>query len=147
MRPRTPRSPHISRRRHGFTLLEILLVLAILVVLGGLVTVSIGNAQKKAYVDLTTQEISSLKSMLNMYKLDTGRYPSTQTGLQGLVTQPSDLPNPQKWKGPYTDEDISAVSQDAWDNPYIYESSSPTTFTIRSMGPDLVDGTADDISS
>ena len=132
------------KRRSGFTLLEILLVLAILVILGGLVVYNFAGIQQNAYSDVAKRQISTFKAMLEMYRLDVGRYPTTQAGLNALVQQPSDLPNPKKWKGPYTNE---AIPADPWDNQYRYESNTPTQFRIWSLGPDMVDGTGDDVSS
>ena len=130
------------RRRGGFTLLEVLLVLAILVILGGMVGFYFAGIQSKAYSDVAKRQIETFEEMLEMYRLDTGRYPSTQTGLNGLVQPGADLPNPKKWKGPYAGEEIPL---DPWDNAYKYEQVSPTQFRIWSMGPDMIDGTADDV--
>ena len=131
------------KRKGGFTLLEVLLVLAILVILGGMVAVNIANVRERAFSDVAKRQIETFESMLEMYRMDTGRYPSTATGLNGLREAPADLPNPKKWKGPYADEDIPL---DPWDNQYKYEQLTPTEFTIRSLGPDMIDNTGDDIN-
>lgn len=131
------------RRRGGFTLLEVLLVLAILVILGGMVGFYFAGIQGRAYSDVAKRQIESFKDALELYRLDTGRYPTNGVGLNGLLQAPADLPNPAKWKGPYIDE---AIPADPWDNPYKYEQVSPTQFKIWSMGPDMIDGTQDDIS-
>lgn len=132
------------RTRKAFTLLEILLVLAILVVLGGLAVVNFTGVQDSAFSDTAKTQIGSFKTMVDMYKLHTGRYPQT---LQSLVSQPSDLPNPAKWQGPYTDE----IPNDPWDNAYKYEirqgANNRPDIHIYSLGPDGIDGTQDDVTS
>lgn len=129
------------RRRVGFTLMEVLLVLAILVILGSMVGIFFQGARKKALVQATTAQISMFEEMMEHYSLDVGSYPSTQQGLQALRTPPSDIANPQKWGGPYAKKDIPP---DPWGNPYQYEQSGEQ-FQISSWGPDGQEGTDDDI--
>src|ERR1700754_3574266 len=82
----------------GFTLLEILVVIAILGLLVGLVAPAALRQLGSARVSVARQSIERLSSVLDMYRLDTGRYPTTQEGLQALVTKPSGTGN---WNGPY----------------------------------------------
>ena len=133
-----------SRRRRGFTLMEILLVLAILVVLGSMVGVGYFKVQQNAMKNIATGQIATLKSAVNMYTLHIGTPPND---LDSLVILPQDLANPNKWAGPYLEED--AVPFDPWNQPYQYEITDPQNgkFRIWSNGPDMQAGTEDDILS
>jgi general secretion pathway protein G len=133
------------RRRRGFTLIEVLLVLAILVILAGLSVVAIANIQGNANNRAAKGQISSLQSTMEIYKIDVGTYPSSNIGLNALVAPPSDLRNPNKWKGPYVTNGTLPV--DPWGNPYQYELIGPRQFKIFSAGEDGEPNTADDISN
>jgi general secretion pathway protein G len=128
-----------SRRNSGFTLLELLLVMAILVVLAGLGTVAVVNLQKGALTKTATIEIETMKRACKMYKLNAGSYPST---LDDLYTNPTGMSRAQ-WGGPYLDE---PVSNDPWQNPYSYTKDELNDrVTITSAGPDKQTGTEDDV--
>lgn len=133
------------RRRRGFTLIEVLLVLAILVILAGLSVVAIANVQGNANNRLAKGQIGSLQSAMDMYKLDVNAYPTTAVGLNALVAPPSDLKNPNKWKGPYVTN--GTLPTDPWGNPYQYELIGPRQYKIFSAGEDGEPNTADDISN
>ncbi|HEX5103457.1 MAG TPA: type II secretion system major pseudopilin GspG [Pirellulaceae bacterium] len=130
--------------RRGFTLMEVLLVLAILVILGSLVGVGIMRMQKNANISATRSQISMLEDVVNAYAIDVGTCPTTQQGLQALVAPPSDLKNPAKWQGPYLEKQLG---QDPWGNDYQYEQTGPDQFRIWSIGPDLASGSEDDIAN
>ena len=132
------------RRQPGFTLMEVLLVLAILVILGGTVGIYFANVQTGAYADVAKNQINLFGQQLELYRLHVGSYPSSTQGLAALREAPLDLQNPYKWKGPYAAADIP---MDPWDNEYQYELLNPTQYRIWSYGPDLTDGTEDDISN
>jgi len=133
------------RRRAGFTLMEILLVLAILVVLGSLVTFGYVTIQRNAMMDSAKTQIRMFEQAVDMYRLDVGKYPSGDQGLQALRLQPPDAPA-NKWRGPYIQVEIPA---DPWGNPYQYQeitdSLNQPSFEVISNGPDGANGTADDI--
>ena len=129
--------------RRGFTLMEVLLVLAILVVLASLSTVFIRRMQQQAYISAAQTEISNLGSALELYQIDLLSYPDTNAGLQALRQCPAELKNPARWKGPYLKNDIQL---DPWGNPYQYQLISSESFTISSAGPDGTPGTEDDIT-
>jgi general secretion pathway protein G len=133
------------RRRRGFTLMEILLVLAILVVLGSLVTIGYVTVQKNANMDAARTQIKMLDDAVDQYRLGVGKYPSEEQGLESLRVQPPDAP-PNKWRGPYLESDIPL---DPWGNAYIYEETqdqyNEPSFQISSLGPDGTNGTPDDI--
>jgi general secretion pathway protein G len=131
------------RRRHGFTLLEILLVLAILVILGGTVTIYFSKTQSKAYAKTAKIQIDGAGQALEQYHIEVGSYPSTQQGLGALSSAPADMTDTTKWDGPYIPKQIPA---DPWGRPYQYESDG-TGFHMWSWGADGQDGTPDDISN
>jgi general secretion pathway protein G len=132
------------KSRRGFTLMEVLLVLAILVILGSLVGVSIMRMQKNANVNAARSQVSFLEGVVKAYSIDIGTCPTTQQGLQALAAAPSDLKNPAKWQGPYLDKQIPL---DPWGNDYQYEQTGPDQFRIWSMGPDSASGSEDDIAN
>jgi len=131
-------------RRRGFTLMEILLVLAILVVLGSMVGVGYFKVQQGAMRNIATGQIATLKSAVNMYTLHLGTPPND---LESLIVSPPDLTNPLKWQGPYLEED--RVPEDPWNQPYQYEviDASNGKFRIWSNGPDMQPDTQDDVST
>ena len=135
----------MSRRKHhrrsGFTLLEVLLVLAILVIMGSTVTYYFIGAQQKANRSQALSQMSMFEQLLTAYHLDVGSYPSTAQGLEALRTPPAELANVNKWGGPYANKDIPP---DPWGNPYQYESDG-TQYLIKSWGADGQDGTEDDV--
>jgi general secretion pathway protein G len=143
-RPRPTRS---TRRRAGFTLMEVLLVLAILVILGSLAAVAFQSAMGDSDKRAAKAQIGLFEGPLKFYYLHMKSYPSAASGLEALRTPPGDLPNPAKWQGPYLDK---AVPLDPWDRPYRYAypgTRNPDSFDIWSMGPDGQDGTDDDIGN
>ena len=134
-----------KKRKAGFTLIEVLLVLVILVVLASLVGFYVRGAQKRALIDAAKTQIGQLKQCIEGYQLDVRNYPSTSSGLNALITPPSDLPNPDRWKGPYLD--AKQVPLDPWDMPYQYQLVDADNYQISSFGPDTAEGTEDDIRS
>lgn len=134
------------RVRHAFTLLEILVVLAILGLLAGLVIANLGlthrNAEKAAARLMVD---SSLKTALNLYRISVYEFPSTADGLDALVARPAS--NPARWGGPYVDGRVPA---DPWGEPYQYVSPghhNKESYDLWSKGPDKQSGTADDIAN
>jgi general secretion pathway protein G len=141
----TVRSPVRRRVRRGFTLMEILLVLAILVVLGSMVTVGYVQIQKDANIKAAKSQVTLLEDAVNMYTLNVGTPPTTQQGLDALLAAPADLPVPEKWTGPYLSK--KELPLDPWNQPYQYEQIDASTFRIWSNGPNGVSGDDDDIST
>jgi general secretion pathway protein G len=131
-----------TSRRSGFTLLEVMLVLAILVVMGSSVTYYFVGAQQKANTRQAISQISMLEDMLTAYHMDVGSYPSTSQGLAALRTSPPELANTNIWQGPYAAKEIPP---DPWRNPYQYELAAADQYMIWSWGPDQQNGTEDDI--
>ncbi len=131
------------RRRRGFTLMEVLLVLAILVVLGSMVTVGYMQIKKGADRDAAKVAIGTLEHAIDLYALAIGSCPTTQQGLEALRVAPSDLRNPAKWAGPYLTEPLPS---DPWGQPYQYEQVTAEEFKIWSNGPDGQQGNEDDVN-
>ncbi len=130
------------RRRRGFTLMEILLVLAILVILGALVGVSYSQIRKNAMIDTAKTQISNLETGVKTYQIEVGTFPSMDAGLDALFNPPADAPA-GKWRGPYLD--ATQLPLDPWNNPYNYELINSEQFEISSNGPDGQPGTDDDV--
>lgn len=124
--------------RGGFTLLELLLVLAILVVLGGIVLVNFGGAQADANVNATLTQLNSLKQSVQMYQI---RLNSLPQSLDELKDGPSDSAKKARWTGPIIDR----IPDDAWGNPIKYERKG-NGFELRSGGLDGQLNTDDDLT-
>ena len=135
----------IIRRRAGFTLLEMVIVLGIIaMILGGAIFAmrGIGDAAKLRQVEA---DFKSFESALAMYKLNAGSYPTTQQGLKALVEKPTSTPVPRRWV-----QVMSKVPDDPWDSPYGYRfpgKKRANQFELISKGPDGIDNTPDDLSS
>jgi general secretion pathway protein G len=132
-------------RTSGFTLIEVLLVLAILVVLGSIVVGMFSGVQDQALKDAARGEIGVLKGQIEMYKFHMRSYPPS---LEDLLTRPTDSKAAERWAGPYIDG--TEVPIDPWDNPYKLLAPgkhNTTTFDLWSTGPDAQDGTEDDIGN
>jgi general secretion pathway protein G len=124
--------PQMHRREEGFTLIELLVVIAILGLLISLVAPAVLRQLGSAKVSIAHQSIERMGSILDTYKLDVGSYPSTQDGLEALVTRPSDA---EAWNGPYVK---GSVPLDPWNHPYIYRSPSSREghdYDLCSQGP------------
>ncbi|HYW02297.1 MAG TPA: type II secretion system major pseudopilin GspG [Gammaproteobacteria bacterium] len=105
------------RRVRAFTLIEIMVVVAIMGILAAIIVPRVMNRPDTARIVKAKQDIRSLQSALNMYKLDNYHYPSTQQGLQALVKKPSGTPPAPNWKaGGYIDR----LPKDPWGHPYRY---------------------------
>jgi general secretion pathway protein G len=128
-----PSSDQRCRREEGFTLLELLVVLAILGLLIGLVAPALLHQLGSAKEKIAAQSIERLSGVLDMYKLDVGTYPTTDQGLQGLITQPSGVP---RWNGPYLKG--NNVPDDPWGHPFLYRFPSQRPghdYDLYSLGP------------
>lgn len=121
----------------GWTFLETLIVLAILLVLSGGVSFVGLRYLERAKVVATRNGIEALKLAVESYHLDTGSYPSQAQGLDSLWRPPKSPPTPTNWLGPYVD---GGEFLDAWGNPYHYEEGGVFGFRILSYGADGVSG-------
>jgi general secretion pathway protein G len=130
-----------TKRNHGFTLVEMLLVVTIIGILAALVIPKIAGTsesarEKAAYADIK----GGIKTALDRYEVENGSYPK---GLQDLITRPNDA---KSWSGPYLDE----LPKDPWGQPYVYVypgRNNTTGYDLYSVGHDGQDGTADDIGN
>lgn len=128
------------RQRGGFTLLELLLVMAILVILASLSTVAVLNMQASTQSRAAFAEINTLRTQCINYKLSTLTFPKK---LEDLITLPAGMSQGQ-WGGPYLDK--KTIPRDPWQNPYKYSAKDATDeVLISSAGKDGQHGTADDI--
>jgi general secretion pathway protein G len=122
-----------SRRdQRGFTLLELLVVIAILGLLIGLVAPAALRQLGSARTSVARQSIERIASILDIYKLDVGSYPSTDQGLRALVEQPTGV---SSWSGPYVKGEVPV---DPWNHPYVYREPSARAghdFDLCSNGP------------
>lgn len=115
----SPQTDQQDCSEHGFTLLEILVVLAILALLIGLVAPAALHQLGGARNSVAVQSVERLGTILDMYKLDIGNYPTSEEGLDALVHQP---PGVSGWSGPYIKG--GKTPQDPWNQPYLYVSPS-----------------------
>jgi len=129
-------------RRHsrGFTLIELMVVIVILGVLAGLIVPRIMGRPDEARQVKAKMQIESIETALKLYKLDNGTYPSTDQGLEALVTEPETPPLPRKWReGGYLEK--GKVPVDPWENAFVYLSPGVHgDFDISSYGADGVSG-------
>ena len=121
-------------KESGFTLIEILVVMAIISMLAIMVAPNLFRQQAGAMRDVARTEISTLEAALDIYRLDVGKYPDS---LDGLMTNDSGRAS---WNGPYLRR---SVPLDPWDNDYIYDASG-RDFTLISYGADGERGGEDD---
>lgn len=130
--------------RKGFTLIEVLLVLVILVVLAGVVVTNLTGTQAKANAKAARITVQSLEQAAENYNLDVNAFPPN---LEALLAPPGDMANPARWLGPYLKK---GMPRDPWDQPFSYAypgQHNPQLPDIWSNGPDLAPGTADDIGN
>ncbi|HEY6420232.1 MAG TPA: type II secretion system major pseudopilin GspG [Candidatus Binataceae bacterium] len=124
----------------GFTLIEIMVVILILGLLATIVVQSLRGAADKAKRTKAMADIAEFKTALDRYYLDNGFYPSTDQGLESLVTAPTEgRPPPNYESGGY----IERIPKDPWNNQYFYQSDG-AAYVLKSFGPDGVES-ADDI--
>lgn len=103
--------------QRGFTLIEILVVVSILAILGALIVPKIMDRPNEARVVAAKHDIGTVIAALKLYKLDNGRYPTTEQGLQALVEKPTSEPIPANWKsGGY----LEKMPKDPWGHDYLY---------------------------
>ena len=127
-------------RAAGFTLIEVLLVLAILVVLGAMAVSMFGGTRTKALKDAAKAQVLIFDHACPLFETHVGRMPIS---LDELLTVPQSPAEAQKWGGPY----IEKLPADPWGNPYTCQGDGISKPRIWSSGPDGQHGTADDISN
>lgn len=130
----TQPNPKIRRNggTRGFTLIELLIVMVIISLLAALVGPKFFGQEKKAKQRAAKGQMALFETSLDTFRLDVGRYPTTDEGLQALRANPE---TSEKWDGPYLQK---AVPMDPWGQPYSYESPGEQggDYSIRSYGAD-----------
>lgn len=133
--------PHEARRRaaagaRGFTLIELLVVLVILGLLAAFVAPQVLNYLGGAKTDAARAQVQNIAGILDLYRLDTGRYPEEDVGLEALVEAP---PDATTWNGPYVKRRDSLI--DPWGEMYVYRfPGEHGAFDLYSLGADQTEG-------
>ena len=131
----TYRSKKILDSDSGFTLIELIVVVVIIGLLAGLVLPQFIRQEEKAKLKATRAQIELLGTALDTFRLDIGRYPTTEEGLQALRQKPATL---DRWDGPYIKKELP---EDPWGKPYVYKSPSDHgPYDIISYAADGVPG-------
>lgn len=135
-----------NRRDSGFTLLELLVVLAIMGLLAAIIAPQVLKYLGSSRTQAARTQIQNIVAALDLYKLDTGHFPTPQEGLSALVTAP---PTEAAWNGPYL-RNASAI-QDPWGHPYLYknpgEHGEVDVYTLGSDAAPGGTGEAQDVGS
>ena len=129
--------PQDSRRR-GFTLIEVLIVISIIVLMAGLTISKMTNIFSGSQADIA--------KLFFAYRINMGGYPSTEEGLQALLTAPASKAD--RWRGPYIEG--NSIPQDPWGEPYLYRYPgvhNKDGYDLWSKGPDKTDGAVDNIGN
>ncbi|PSW03377.1 type II secretion system protein GspG [Photobacterium lipolyticum] len=138
----------MQRKQRGFTLLEVMVVIVILGVLASLVVPNLLGNKEKADQQKVVTDISALEQSLDMYKLDNSVYPSTDQGLEALVSKPSSTPEPRNYRdGGY----IKRLPKDPWGYEYNYvmpgEHGAIDVFSLGADGQEGGEGNNTDIGN
>lgn len=125
-----------NRKRSAFTLIELLVVIVIMALLASLVAPKLFGKLDDAKVKTARAQMQMLSTALDAFRLDVGRYPTTQEGLKVLWVRESDIKN---WNGPYLPK---KVDKDSWKNPYHYKTpgSDKHEYDLFSYGADGKEG-------
>jgi general secretion pathway protein G len=132
----------LRSKQQGFTLLEIMIVVGIIVILLGLAISKIGNPTGFAKQTAVRADVQAIGTQLQLYESMNGFYPTTEQGVQALVTQPSTDPQPTRWY-----QLFKQVPKDPWGSEYLYRcpgQKHPDSYDLYSAGPDRRQDTEDD---
>ena len=129
-------------RQQGFTLLEIMLVVSIIVIILGVAISKLGNTTAIAKTMRVHADVQAIKTQLQLYESMNGFFPTTEQGLQALVTQPQNDPKPMRWYQLFRE-----MPKDPWGSDYIYRNpglKNPSGYDLYSAGADRQPDTSDD---
>ncbi len=129
-------------KQQGFTLLEIMLVVSIIVIILGVAISKLGNTTGIAKSMRVQADVQAIKTQLQLYESMNGFFPTTEQGLQALVTQPQNDPRPTRWYQLFKE-----MPKDPWGSDYIYRDpglKNPSGYDLYSAGPDRQPDTSDD---
>lgn len=130
------------RKNTGFSLIEIMVVLAIMGLLAAVVAPNVMNALSGGRIQKAKADFANIETALKMYKLDNFVFPTTEQGLEALVSAPSTAPEPKNWR---KDGYLSKLPTDPWGNPYLYVSPGEAhPYDIYTLGADGLNGGVDD---
>ena len=135
-----------TRGRSGFTLIEVLIVIAIIVALGGLVAVAVFQRRDQATADLARADMQTLKSGLDLFRLDFERWPTEEEGL--AVLWDKELLDPDSDESRWSSYLNEKMDTDRWGSEWGYRAESEIRdgyYDLWSLGPDKEEGTEDDI--
>jgi len=136
---------HKASKTRGFTLLEVMVVIVILGILASMVVPNLMGSQERANVQKAVSDINALETSLSMYKMDNYNYPTTDQGLEALVTETDIEPLPRRFP---EDGYVKRLPQDPWGNDYqLLNPGEQGKMDVFSMGPDGEVGTEDDIGN
>ncbi len=134
---------HEQAGRKGFTLIELMIVVIIIAALAAMVAPRLIDRSDEAKANIARGDLSNLDVSLKLFRLDTGRYPTTDEGLQALMARPGGV---TQWKGPY----LERKPLDPWKRAYHYRfpgARNPGGVDLFSAGSDGQEDTADDVNN
>lgn len=129
-----------ERTEHGFTLIEIMVVILVLGMLAALVAPNVFRNVGSAKEAAARSQIELLGAALDAYRLDNDIYPATEQGLEALRREPLSQPRPRNWRGPYLRKEVPL---DPWNRPYVFRSpgvANPWSYDLLSYGRDGREG-------
>lgn len=126
-----------SRLSAGFTLIEVMVVVVVIALLAGLVAPNIFRNLGVARESTAESQAAMLAAALDAYRLDNGRYPTEEQGLDALWAEPQAPPAPRGWAGPYLRR---PPPMDPWDNAYLYTLEDDGRFRLTTLGADGEEG-------
>jgi len=131
-----------SRRSAGFTLIEIMAVVIIIGLLSGLVGLAVFGRVGESRVSIARTQMKTIENALELYRMDNSTYPSSEQGLEALISRPATPPEPRRYN-PEGYLSGREVPRDPWDEPYQYQAPgqhNPRGFDIWSLGADRSPG-------